>query len=485
MMPFNEPCHPMWHFTPPVNWMNDPNGLVYYAGEYHLFYQYHPGSTVWGPMHWGHAVSRDLVNWEHLPIALYPDKNGTIFSGSVVLDWQNTAGFGKEAMVAVFTHDQSGVQSQSLAYSTDRGRTWTKYPGNPVLLSPNNLRDFRDPKVFWYGEPDDGHWVMALAADNMILFYNSPDLIHWTTSGKLGPGYGSTSDVWETPDLFELSVDGALETRWVLTVGVQGGGPARGSATQYFVGSFDGTTFTSENPKDTVLWADFGADYYAAQSWSNEPNKRCIMIAWQNNWQYANVIPGFTWRGVFSLPREITLTQTDSGIRLVQQPISELQTLRNAHQHWQDETITPDRNLLSNVKGESLEIIAEFQVNPAADRFGFHVRVGVQEATTIGYHVKQAKLFVDRIHSGQSDFHPGFASSHLAGLILIHDILRLHIFVDRQSVEVFGNDGLVVFSESIFPSERSQGLELFTEGGAVTLNSLDIYHLNPASFCLD
>jgi fructan beta-fructosidase len=475
---------PNYHFSPIANWMNDPNGLVYYKGKYHLFYQYHPDSTVWGPTHWGHAISCDLVNWQHLPIALSPDENGYIFSGSAVIDWQNTASFGKEAMVAVFTHDQGGVQSQSLAYSTDRGRTWTKYPGNPVLLPPNNLRDFRDPKVFWYGKPDAGHWVMALAADNKILFYTSPDLTHWTASGEFGPGYGSTSDVWETPDLFELSVDGAPETRWVLTVGVQGGGPARGSATQYFVGAFDGTTFTSENPKDTVLWADFGADYYAAQSWSNEPNKRCIMIAWQNNWQYANVIPAYNWRGTFSLPRELALTQTESGIYLVQQPISELQTLRGAHQHWQDETITPERNLLSKVKGETCEIMAEFQVNPAADRFGFRIRVGVQEATTIGYNVKQEKLFVDRTHSGQINFHPGFASSHLADLIPNNDILRLNIFVDCTSVEVFANDGLVVFSESIFPSEQSQGLELFTQGGAVTLKSLDIYQLNPARFLI-
>jgi len=479
----NNPSRPCYHFTPPSKWMNDPNGLVYYQGEYHLFYQYHPESTVWGPMHWGHAVSRDLVNWEHLPIALYPDNNGTIFSGSAVIDWENTTGFGKEAMVAIFTHHGEGHrESQSLAYSLDKGRTWTKYPGNPVLHQPDAMPDFRDPKVFWH---TDGHWTMSLAAGNTILFYTSSNLINWTFSGSFGNGeYGSTGEVWETPDLFELSVDGALETRWVLTVGVQGGGPARGSATQYFVGSFDGTTFTSENPKDTVLWADFGADYYAAQSWSNEPNKRCIMIAWQNNWQYANIIPDFTWRGSFSLPRELALTQTESGIRLVPKPIPELEALRGAHQHWQDETIAPERNLLSNVKGQSCEIIAEFQVNPVADRFGLRVCVGVQEATTIGYNVKQAKLFVDRTYSGQSDFHPSFASLHLADLILNKDIVLLHIFVDRTSVEVFGNDGLVVFSESIFPSEQNQGLELFTEGSTVTLNSLDIYQLNFASFLI-
>ncbi len=184
--------------------MNDPNGLVYYQGEYHLFYQYHPDSDLWGPMHWGHAVSRDLVHWEHLPIALYPDENGMIFSGSAVVDRKNTAGFGEDTMVSVFTHHKEDVQSQSLAYSRDAGRTWIKSELNPILFAPEDVRDFRDPKVFWYGEPEGGHWVMCLAAGDRILFYTSPDLIHWTVSGELGPGFGSTAGVWETPELFEL-----------------------------------------------------------------------------------------------------------------------------------------------------------------------------------------------------------------------------------------------------------------------------------------
>lgn len=476
MLPTQAP-RPLYHFTPPSNWMNDPNGLVYYRGEYHLFYQYHPDSTIWGPMHWGHAVSRDLVNWEHLPIALHPDNHGTIFSGSAVIDWQNTAGFGQEAMVAVFTHDKVGVQSQSLAYSIDHGRTWSKYPRNPVLSPPSNLPNFRDPKVFWYGNPDAGHWVMVLAAENLILFYTSPDLTHWTSSGKFGPGYGSTHSVWETPDLFELYVEGGRETRWVLTVGVQGGGPAIGSATQYFVGAFDGKIFTSENPKETVLWADFGADYYAAQSWSNEPNKRCIMLAWQNNWQYANVIPAVNWRGTFSLPRELALTETNSGIRLVQQPVPELMNFRRGHKRWQDATILPEENLLAGLQGDSFEIIADIKVDKNVESLGFRVRVGKGEETIIAYRPRTQKIFFDRTLSGQSDFHPSFADIHSADLILVDDHLHLHIFVDRFSVELFANDGLVTFSESIFPSTRSLGIELFSQGGTVHLNTLDFYHL--------
>ena len=255
--------------------MNDPNGLVYYQGEYHLFYQYHPGSSVFGLMHWGHAVSRDLVNWQHLPIALYPDDVGAIFSGSAVIDWNDTAGFGKEAMVAVFTHDKAGRQMQSLAYSTDRGQTWTKYGANPVIEPPKNIKNFRDPKVFWYDEGGGaGHWVMAVAAGDIILFYTSPDLKNWTPSGGFGLGFGSTAGVWETPDLFKLPVDGGPESRWVLTVGLGGGAPAGGTGVQYFIGDFDGKTFTSENPKSTVLWADYGADFYAAQGWNDAPNGR-------------------------------------------------------------------------------------------------------------------------------------------------------------------------------------------------------------------
>src|SRR5215216_2810145 len=282
---------PQYHFTPPANWMNDPNGLVYFQGEYHLFYQYHPDSDLWGPMHWGHAVSRDLIHWEHLPVALYPDENGMIFSGSAVIDRRNTAGFGENTMISIFTHHKEDVQSQSLAYSRDAGRTWTKSELNPVLFAPKDVRDFRDPKVFWYGPPEQGHWVMCLAAGDRILFYTCPDLIHWTCSGELGPGFGTNVGVWETPELFECPIDDREETRWILMVGVQDGAPAGGSGTQYFVGTFDGQTFTSENPKEITLWADFGADYYAAQSWNEEPNGRRLMLGWINNWNYARLIP--------------------------------------------------------------------------------------------------------------------------------------------------------------------------------------------------
>lgn len=462
--------------------MNDPNGMVYYNGEYHLFYQYHPGSDLWGPMHWGHAVSRDLIHWKHLPIALYPDEHGTIFSGSAVIDRNNTFGLGRDVMVAVFTHDQENLQSQSLAYSNDSGRTWIKYAANPVLSAREGFADFRDPRVFWYGDGGTGHWVMCLAAHDRILFYISPDLIHWSESGSFGPGHGSTAGVWETPELFQLPVDGGPETRWVLVVGVQDGAAAGGSGTEYFVGSFDGKTFTSENPPHTVLWGDYGADYYAAQSWNDEPEGRRLLIAWMNNWQYARLIPSSGQRGVFSLIREVTLTRTENGIRLVHKPIAELQELRTTHHHWQEMKIQSDTNLLADIQGIALEILAEFKISDNPDCFGFRVRVGAHEQTTISYHVKEQRLLVDRRQSGTLDFKDTFAGIHSAVLPPLSGIIRLQIFVDSTSVEVFANDGLVTFTESIFPSEESQGLQLFVEGGEVIANSLDIYRLSPISY---
>lgn len=468
---------PAFHFTPHSMWLNDPNGLVYYAGEYHLFYQYHPHSTVWGPMHWGHAVSKDLVNWQYLPIALHPDEHGMIFSGSAVIDWKDTAGFGKEAMVAIFTYNKDHIETQSFAYSTDRGRTWTKYAGNPVVPHPGNLTDFRDPKVFWHVD----HWVMALAAGDRVLFYISPDLKHWEPSGFFGGGFGSTDGVWETPDLFQLPISGA-DSRWVLTVGVGSGAYAGGSGTQYFIGSFDGKTFISDNPKESVLWMDYGADFYAPQSWNDEPNGRRIVIGWMSNWQYARETPTETWRGMFTAPRELSLIDTKEGPRLIQAPIKELQTLRGIHHRWQKETIMPGENLLKNIKGEFLEIIARVEVNPQATSFGFNLRVSADEQTLVRYDIQKQELTVDRRESGVFDFHEAFASVQTVKLRPVENSIHLHILLDRCSVEVFANDGETVISDVIFPSISSLGLELFAEGGELKITQLDVFQLTPAVF---
>jgi sucrose-6-phosphate hydrolase SacC (GH32 family) len=484
-MTLDEPFRPQYHVSVPQNWANDPNGLVFNDGEYHLYYQHNPDDIVWGPMHWGHAVSADLVNWTHLPIALYPDELGTIFSGSAVIDHNNTAGFGEGAMVAIFTHNDNGRQMQSVAGSTDNGRTWTKYAGNPVLEPPKNIRNFRDPKVFWYEtEGGAGHWVMAVSGGNIILFFTSPDLLNWESSGGFGLTFGATCGVWETPDLFPLPVDGGPDSRWVLAVAIGGCAPAGGSGMQYFVGSFDGQTFTSDDDKDTILWADFGADFYAPQSWSEEPDGRRLWLAWMNNWTYAQDIPASTWRGAFTVPRELTLVTTPEGVRLTQQPIAELQQLRGRQWQWRDEVIEPDSDLLDEVSGETLEIVAEFALADLADadRFGFRLRTGDGEYTTVGYATKARTLYVDRAQSGDVAFNTGFGAVHTATMEPLDGLIRLHILVDRSSVEVFGNDGRVVFTEQIFPAGDSLGLELFLDGRQVTLNTLDIWQLEPATF---
>ena len=480
-----EVFRPQYHFTPPTNWLNDPNGMVYYDGEYHLFFQYYPEDSVWGPMHWGHAVSSDLVNWQHMPIALVPDELGYIYSGSAVIDWHNTAGFGKETMVAAFTYHNpiNSRQSQAIAYSNDKGRTWTKYAGNPVISTPPNLRDFRDPKVIWFDKVDgQGHWVKLLAAGTAVLFYTSPNLIDWEPSGSFGFDQGSTSGVWETPDLFELPVDGGPETRWVLAAGIGENGPAGGSGEQYFVGDFDGKVFTNKNPKETILWADFGADFYAAQSWSDVPNNRRIWLAWMNNWQYANKLPTSTWRGSMTIPRELSLTETEEGIRLIQTAVSELKQLRHIKYTWQDLTIKADPTPLTIIRGDALEIVAEIETPIEAENMGIRIRVGDGEATAIGYKPKNQTLYVDRTNAGQADFHNNFASKHTAQLKPVNGLIRLHIFVDRSSIELFANDGLVVFSEKIFPNGESVGVELFAEETAVTFRTLDIYEINAAQF---
>ncbi|MBK8020736.1 MAG: glycoside hydrolase family 32 protein [Chloroflexi bacterium] len=274
---YDEPFRPQFHYSPPQAWMNDPNGMVYLDGEYHLFYQYNPDDVIWGPMHWGHAVSTDLVHWETLPIALYPDDLGTIFSGSIVIDTDNTAGFGENAMVAVYSYH---TQTQGLAYSLDRGRTWTKYDGNPIIDAL--YQDFRDPKVFWH-EPT-GRWVMIISAGREAQIFTSPNLIDWTFASRFAAGHVVAT--WEVPDLFPLEIDGV--TRWVMLVSVGGHAPAGGSGIQYFIGDFDGQTFTNENPTGTTLWFDYGPDNYAGTTWFNAPEGKKLYIGWLNNWVYAN-----------------------------------------------------------------------------------------------------------------------------------------------------------------------------------------------------
>ncbi|WP_230986800.1 GH32 C-terminal domain-containing protein [Cohnella fermenti] len=472
---------PQAHYSPARHWINDPNGLVYIDGEYHLFYQYNPNGTTWGPMSWGHAVSVDLTDWEELPIALEPDAGGFIWSGSVVADPDNTSGFAKDGqtpLVAIFTQEKGGVQTQSLAYSNDKGRTWTKYAGNPVLPMASGTTVFRDPKVIWHD--DTSSWVMALSAGDRIVFYTSPDLKSWTYASEFGSADGAHGGTWECPDLYALPVDGNPSlVKWVLTVSISGGAPAGGTGTQYFVGQFDGTTFTNDNPASTVLWTDYGADNYAAVSFSNIPSSdgRRIVLGWMNNWSYGQQTPTSIWRGATTLPREAQLVSTGTGARLTLLPVAETSALRGAASSWSGETIAPtSSNLLS---GTAFEIVAEFQNDTAtAASYGFKVRKGAGYETAVGYDKAAGKLFVDRTASGDASFDGTFAARHEVEMSETTDgKIRLRIVVDRASAEVFGNDGLAVVTDQIFPPLAAAGLELYATGGSVTLNSLSVYPL--------
>ncbi|MDO3661461.1 GH32 C-terminal domain-containing protein [Bacillus sp. C28GYM-DRY-1] len=480
---YDEDYRPQYHFTPEANWMNDPNGMVYYAGEYHLFYQYHPYGLQWGPMHWGHAVSKDLVTWEHLPVALAPDDKGTIFSGSAVVDRNNTSGFqtGKEKpLVAIYTQDREGHQVQSIAYSNDKGRTWTKYAGNPVIPNPGK-KDFRDPKVFWYEK--ENKWVMVLAAGDRILIYTSKNLKQWTYASEFGQGEGSHGGVWECPDLFELPVDGnPNQKKWVMQVSVGNGAVSGGSGMQYFVGDFDGTHFKNENPSNKVLWTDYGKDFYAAVSWSDIPSSdgRRLWLGWMSNWQYANDVPTSPWRSAASIPRELKLKTLTEGVRVVQTPVKELQTIRGTSKSWKNQTISPtSQNVLAGLSGDTYELHAEFQVTPSsAAEFGFKVRTGRNQFTKVGYDRKNKKLFVDRSESGNVTFNPTFnTGKQTAPLKPVNGKVKMRIFVDRSSVEVFGNDGQQVITDIILPDRSSKGLELYAANGSVKLKSFTIYPL--------
>ncbi len=473
---------PVYHFTPPANFINDPNGLVFYRGEYHLFYQHNPFGDTWGHMSWGHAVSRDLVRWDHLPVALAEEDDVMIFSGSAAVDWRNTSGFGRGAeppLVAAYTGHSQAEQTQCLAYSLDAGRTWTKYAGNPVIAIGS--REFRDPKIFWHAAT--GRWIMAtvLADLHRVRFYGSADLRRWELLSEFGPA-GAQEGVWECPELFPLAVEGtAGESRWVLKVDI-GCHPQRGGCYgQYFVGDFDGVRFVADQPADLVLHMDAGADFYAAQAWNDLPplDDRRLWLAWMSNWRYANQTPTAPWRGAMTLPRSLALRRFDEGIRLIQRPVAELRSLRGAHFGRAGlKTEAANRQLqAAGLQGDALEIIADFRLPAATAEVGLRVRVGRDEETVIGYDSAKQQMFVDRTRSGRCDFAPGFGERHVVALPAPNGRVRLHVYVDRCSVEVFGGGGRSVITDLIFPHPDSTGLEIYSAGDEALVERLDVWRL--------
>lgn len=470
----NELYRPHFHFTPKSNWMNDPNGMFYLNGVYHLFFQHHPESNKWGPMHWGHATTKDFVTWEEHPIALYPDSLGYIFSGSAVVDKNNTSGFGDGTnvpIVAMFTyHDpikekenKIDVESQGIAYSLDEGKTWTKYEANPVIETPG-IRDFRDPKVIW----DEQHkqWVMVLAADDIAKFYSSPNLIDWEFISDFGKDIGAHGGVWECPDFFPMTVEDTNETKWVLLQSLNPGGPNGGSATQYFIGDFDGKTFTMDahfqnqlEQKDAI-WLDYGMDNYAGVTWDNAPNGERITIGWMSNWLYAQDVPTFEWRSSMTLPRKLKLLKDEKEYTLASTPISQIGN------YFEDTVVKRDivfeNKTVLLKKGEvdlTKSVIDIELVDMKDETYTFSMTNAQGDILKFGIDNASKSLFIDRSQSGVVDFSKEFSNKITkAPLDQTYSSSKFQLVLDKTSLEIFFNDGRKVLSETFFPTAPYQEL---------------------------
>ena len=466
-----EKFRPTYHFSPLYGWMNDPNGMVYKDGEYHLFYQHNPYGSKWGNMHWGHAISKDLINWEHRPDAITPDALGTIFSGSAVVDTDNTAGFGAGAIVAIYTQN-SDRQVQSIAYSTDNGRSFTKYENNPVLTS--DARDFRDPKVFWHKETQ--RWIMLLAVGQEMQIFSSSNLKDWAFESSFGEGQGAHGGVWECPDLFELPVDGTNEKKWVLLCNLNPGGPFGGSATQYFVGTFNGKEFVNESPSKTK-WMDWGKDHYATVTWSDAPDNRRIAIAWMSNWQYANDVPTSQYRSPNSVPRDLSLFTVDGETYLQSAPSPELLKLRDISKKRSfkvNGTRTIKDMIAGNEGAYEIELTIE---NQHADVIGFRLYNDKGEEVDMQYDMKEKKFSMDRRKSGEVGFNENFPMLTWTTIESGKDELKLRLFVDKSSVEAFGDGGRFVMTNQVFPSEPYTHIDFYSKGGAYKVDSFVVYKL--------
>ncbi len=495
---YKEKHRPQFHFSPPQKWMNDPNGMVYFDGEYHLFYQYYPDSIVWGPMHWGHAVSTDMVRWKNLPIALYPDSLGYIFSGSAVVDWKNTSGFGKNSLpplVAIYTyHDPVGVdegrtnfQTQGIAYSLDKGRTWAKYAGNPVIGNADNLRDIRDPKVFWH--ETSKKWIMVLSVFDHIQLYGSKDLKSWTHLSDWGKEYGGHDGVWECPDLFEMQTKDGMEKRWVLILNINPGAPHGGSGTQYFIGDFDGINFTLdksfiplvENKKG--VWLDDGRDNYAGVTWSDIPatDGRRLFMGWMSNWEYAQKVPTEIWRSAMTIPRELTLKKSGNDYRLLMNPVRELESLRSKSYTIPATTITGELDLTSQLpfSPDLLELILDFEIHDTSTTsISLVFWNNANEEYRIGYDIKKQQFFSDRSKSGDLSFSEKFGEKiYSVPRSLNNNVLRMHVYVDVASMELFADDGATCMTEIFFPSEDFNHLKIISNNGAVKLSNGEAFAL--------
>ena len=478
---YHEQYRPQFHFSPPSGWMNDPNGLVYYQGEYHLFYQYFPDSIVWGPMHWGHAVSRDLTHWQNLPVALYPDSLGYIFSGSAVIDWKNRSGLqtGKHPpMIAIFTqHSEKRVkegrndfQNQSIAFSNDKGRTFVKYDHNPVITNPGE-KDFRDPKVIWIESLQK--WIMVLASGQKVKFYSSTNLLKWEFLSDFGYDAGAHGGVWECPDLFQMKIKNAV--KWVLIVNINPGAVNGGSGVQYFIGNFDGTRFINDNPQETTLWLDYGPDDYAGVTWSDipEPDGRRILIGWMSNWSYAQAVPTVKWRSAMTIPRMLELKKTEYGLRLSSEAVTELKRIRKNKQNI---ALTTDSVI--KISGLNEILLNADLANSSADEFGFIFSNSLGEKLIVGFMKKTNQFYIDRTKSGNTSFSTSFSGCHFSPRLINGNILKMHLYLDRASLEMFADNGITSMTEMFFPNENFNRVTFFKKNGNMNIQKCTIYELN-------
>ena len=471
-----EKFRPVYHHTPVYGWMNDPNGMFYKDGVYHLYFQYNPYGSMWGNMTWGHSTSTDLVHWTDEGTPIVADAWGTIFSGSCVVDKDNTAGFGKGAVIAFYTSAKPSpwgdVQSQSMAYSLDNGKTFTKYEHNPILTSPE--RDFRDPKVFWYAPGK--HWVMMLAVGQEIQIYSSPNLKDWKKESSFGTMQGAHGGVWECPDLVEVPVEGTKEKKWVLICNINPGGPFGGSATQYFVGHFDGKTFVNDSPTLTK-WMDWGKDNYATVTWSNAPAGRCIALGWMSNWQYANNVPTTQYRSANTLARDLTLYRAGGELYLKSKPSPEIKKARAEEKKISTFEVKGNyevASLLADNKGAyEIEMTIE---NKGTSKIDFSLMNEKGEKVAMYYDVVRKQFVMDRSASGIVGFSRDFPAVTVAP-VRNTDQIHLRLFIDRSSVEAFGEDGDYVMTNLVFPAEPYNRMVFSSDKGSYIVKSMNVYRL--------
>ncbi|MCM1078188.1 MAG: DUF4980 domain-containing protein [Bacteroidales bacterium] len=476
-----EKYRPAYHHTPLYGWMNDPNGMVWKDGVWHLYYQYNPYGSKWQNMTWGHSSSKDLLNWTRHAAAIEPNGLGSVFSGSAVVDKRNTAGFGDSTIVALYT--SAGVsQIQSLAWSKDDGETFNVYPGNPVITLESEARD---PNVFYNESTKEWNLLLAHALEHEMLFFSSPDLKKWTLRSRFGKGAGAQDGVWECPDLFPLNVNGSGEKKWVLLCNINPGGPYGGSATQYFTGDFDGTAFTPDKDADgnvPTKWMDYGKDHYATVSWSDAPDGRRTVIGWMSNWQYAAEVPTRQFRSANTLPRDVGLFKgSDGQFHLSSSPSPEVTGLRGKL-FRKSGRMSVSRKARTFALPSANDGICEILVDLAAKRTGkvtltFSNDAG--EKVVMNYDVTADTLSFDRRNSGITDFSHDFPAVTAAPAFTSGNRLGLRIFIDRSSMEVFEKSGKFAMTNLVFPTSPYKTLTVSCDKGHAQMESLTIYTLDP------